>query len=149
MSDSSSNWGNKKQKPRLFNPRAGAFFVFSSPPKSQGLFNRFFLPPGGGALLHPCPKGTIILFLPSGGGSQLPRPLLVLRRGTSPPPNLPPHGGRLKLGFAETAEPSCVLVSRDTRYIFYRLSPRINYSEFIAKPYQKIMARPEGAQGCD
>ena len=65
-------------------------------------------------------------FLPAGGWSQLPQPLLSpthpplllktryarisgkaersLREGTSPPPNLPPHGGRLKLGFAETAE---------------------------------------------
>ena len=48
-----------------------------------------------------------------------PRPLLP-KRGTCPSPNLSPHGERLKKFFAETAEKFYVLVSRDTRWVFYR-----------------------------
>ena len=35
-----------------------------------------------------------------------------------------PYMERLKLRFAETDKPECVLVTRDTRSLFYRLAHR-------------------------
>ena len=44
------------------------------------------------------------------------------KEGTSPSPNLSPHGERLNRRMAETAHSSTLLVSRDTRWVIYRLA---------------------------